>query len=44
MPKPRMLGAKRLAWDVRELDAAIDALPRDGEDVNAVAADDGWEE
>lgn len=44
MPKPRMLGSKRLAWDVRELDAAIDVLPRDGEDVSAVGADVGWGE
>lgn len=44
MPKPRTLGSKRLAWDVRELDAAIDALPRDGEAANVIAADDGWGE
>jgi predicted DNA-binding transcriptional regulator AlpA len=40
MPKPRRLGEKRLAWDVRELDAAADALPHDGEQLAAV--DDGW--
>jgi predicted DNA-binding transcriptional regulator AlpA len=40
MPKPRRLGDKRLAWDVRELDAAADALPHDGEEL--AAADDGW--
>ena len=39
MPKPRRLGDKRLAWDVRELDAAADALPHDGE---TAGADDGW--
>jgi predicted DNA-binding transcriptional regulator AlpA len=39
MPKPRRLGDKRLAWDIRELDAAADALPHDGE---ANAIDDGW--
>jgi predicted DNA-binding transcriptional regulator AlpA len=39
MPKPRILGDKRRAWDVRELDAAADALPRDGE---TDAIDDGW--
>ena len=39
MPKPRRLSDRRLAWDVRELDAATDALPHDGEAANA---DDGW--
>ncbi len=39
MPKPRLLTDRRRAWDVRELDAAIDNLPRDGE--NEVVADDG---
>jgi predicted DNA-binding transcriptional regulator AlpA len=39
MPKPRRLSDKRLAWDVRELDAATDALPHDGE---TASADDGW--
>ena len=39
MPKPRILGGKRHAWDVRELDAAIDALPHDGE---LVPSDEGW--
>lgn len=39
MPKPRRLGDKRLAWDVRELDAAVDALPHDGE---LAASDEGW--
>lgn len=40
MPKPRILGEKRRAWDVRELDAAADALPHDGEEL--AAADEGW--
>jgi predicted DNA-binding transcriptional regulator AlpA len=39
MPKPRQLGDKRRAWDVRELDAAADALPHDGE---LTASDEGW--
>lgn len=45
MPKPRVFpGTKRLAWDVRELDAAIDALPHDGEELaTGVDADVGWE-
>jgi predicted DNA-binding transcriptional regulator AlpA len=40
MPKPRILGDRRRAWDVRELDAAADALPQDGEEF--AAADQGW--
>ena len=41
MPKPRILpGYRRKAWDVRELDIAVDALPRDGEELAAV--DEGW--
>jgi predicted DNA-binding transcriptional regulator AlpA len=39
MPRPRMLGGKRRAWDIRELDAAIDRLPVQGDDV---AADETW--
>jgi predicted DNA-binding transcriptional regulator AlpA len=27
MPRPKRLGDRRIAWDVRELDAAIDRLP-----------------
>jgi predicted DNA-binding transcriptional regulator AlpA len=40
MPRPRILGDKRKAWDVSELDAAADALPHDGEEL--VASDEGW--
>jgi hypothetical protein len=40
MPRPRILGDKRRAWDVRELDAAADALPHDGEEL--AATDQGW--
>jgi predicted DNA-binding transcriptional regulator AlpA len=32
MPRPRFLGSRRRAWDVRTLDAAVDHLPIDGED------------
>ena len=32
MPRPRRLSPGRLAWDVRSLDAAVDALPVEGED------------
>ena len=39
MPRPRMIGDKRKAWD-GELDAAADALPHDGEEL--VGADEGW--
>jgi predicted DNA-binding transcriptional regulator AlpA len=31
MPNPRRLTNRRLAWDVRQLDAAIDRLPIDGD-------------
>jgi predicted DNA-binding transcriptional regulator AlpA len=41
MPRPRILGDKRRAWDVRELDAATDELPHDGE-LELAAADEGW--
>jgi predicted DNA-binding transcriptional regulator AlpA len=30
MPQPRRVGARKL-WDRRELEAAFDVLPRDGE-------------
>lgn len=30
MPRPRLLHGRRHAWDVRQLDAAVDALPIDG--------------
>lgn len=30
MPPPKVLLGRRKAWDIRELDAAIDALPTDG--------------
>jgi predicted DNA-binding transcriptional regulator AlpA len=39
MPKPRRLTGRRKAWDTRELDLAIDCLPRDGDDG---AADETW--
>jgi len=39
MPSPKMLGERRLAWDVRELDAAVDRLPRSHEDSDAT-----WED
>lgn len=38
MPSPKKLGERRLAWDVRELDAAVDRLPP----VLKVDADLSW--
>ncbi|MGY4618569.1 putative DNA-binding transcriptional regulator AlpA [Bradyrhizobium sp. USDA 4472] len=42
MPKPRQLTAHRKAWDVRELDVAVDNLPKEGESEGD--ADDGWDD
>ena len=42
MPAPRRLSERRLAWDVRQLDAAIDLLPVDGEAAANDATDDTW--
>jgi excisionase family DNA binding protein len=39
MPVPRLLGGRRRAWDVRDLDAAIDRLPLACED-----SDGTWED
>jgi hypothetical protein len=39
MPRSKILSDKRRAWDLRELDAAADALPHDGD----IAKDEGWE-
>jgi len=33
MPRPKSLGARRKAYDVRELNHAIDILPSDGENI-----------
>lgn len=44
MPKAKVLSARRVAWDVRELNAAIDALPHNGEDESLIADDEGWTE
>jgi predicted DNA-binding transcriptional regulator AlpA len=38
MPKPRILTDKRRAWDMRDLDAAVDRLPYDGGEV----LEHGW--
>jgi predicted DNA-binding transcriptional regulator AlpA len=37
MPKPKLLGGRRKAWDVRALDTAVDALP-----VEANDNDESW--
>jgi predicted DNA-binding transcriptional regulator AlpA len=39
MPRPRLLGGKRRAWDVRALDAAIDSLPVQDDDAGT---DETW--
>jgi predicted DNA-binding transcriptional regulator AlpA len=38
MPEPKRLGQNCIAWDVRDLDAAVNELPRR----NARSGDDGW--
>ena len=40
MPHPKRLGKHRHAWDVRELDAAVDQLPREGDLFQS--ADETW--
>jgi predicted DNA-binding transcriptional regulator AlpA len=40
MPQPRVLSEGRLAWDVRELDIAVDRLPHRGEEVAAPGGED----
>ena len=40
MPRPKVLGGKRRAWDVRALDAAIDRLPIQDDDATA---DETWD-
>jgi predicted DNA-binding transcriptional regulator AlpA len=46
MPRPRELTPRRWAWDVRELDSAIDGLPRKGDDpADSPPPDDfGWDD
>ena len=40
MPKAKQLSPKRHGWDVRDLDAAVDALPHDGEKIE-IGSDEG---
>jgi predicted DNA-binding transcriptional regulator AlpA len=42
MPKPKIIGQRRKAWDVKQLDIAIDRLPNAGGDVEVV--DETWKE
>ena len=46
MPNPRRLTERRLAWDMRQLDAAIDRLPIDGDaDTDTDTTDDhSWDD
>jgi len=46
MPSPRRLTERRLAWDMRQLDTAIDRLPIDGEaEADTDATDDhSWDD
>jgi predicted DNA-binding transcriptional regulator AlpA len=39
MPRPKRLSEKRIAWDVRALDAAVDQLPAETPDATA---DETW--
>src|SRR5262245_42180368 len=44
MPRPRLVGGRRI-WDVEELDLAFRALPREGEEGEAIFAEgkrDSW--
>jgi hypothetical protein len=40
MPQPRQLTAKRMAWDVRELDVSVNQLPPT---VGVLAPDNTWD-
>jgi predicted DNA-binding transcriptional regulator AlpA len=39
MPRPKALGGRRIAWDVRALNHAVDILPAEGNDC---ASDPTW--
>jgi predicted DNA-binding transcriptional regulator AlpA len=41
MPRPKRLSSRRLAWDVRELDIAVDRLPNSGDEK---PDDDTWDD
>jgi len=42
MPHAKRLGGRRRAWDVRELDAAVDRLPNDED--HAPTSDETWKD
>ena len=45
MPKPRRLTERRIAWDVWQLDLAVDRLPIDGDaDATSDATDHSWDD
>jgi predicted DNA-binding transcriptional regulator AlpA len=45
MPNPRRLTDRRLGWDVRQLDAAIDRLPIDGDaETDTETTDHSWDD
>ena len=46
MPRPKQLGRRRKAWDVRELDFAVDNLPNESGTDNDIdkSADFGWDD
>ena len=44
MPRPRRLTERRLAWDLRQLDAAIDRLPIDGDADTDATDDHSWDD
>jgi predicted DNA-binding transcriptional regulator AlpA len=39
MPPPKRLGERRIAWDVRELDSAVDRLPVE---TSSITCDQSW--
>jgi hypothetical protein len=41
MPRPKVINSRR-AWDVRQLDQAVDDLPIDGEQTNKQGDDSSW--
>lgn len=41
MPRPKRLSGRRIAWDVRALDAAVDRLPIDG---GGPSSDTTWDD
>jgi predicted DNA-binding transcriptional regulator AlpA len=44
MPQPRQLGSKRIAWDIRDLDRAVDELPQANHSSQIVSAIDPYDD